>query len=112
MKTCGSGAVSALSARACHRNARKVQQRPQRKQECNQKTVLAPNQPGRKVYLIRTVSWQGRDNPIGQEATSTTPEGNFAEAVLAGTIAVTRVPLFPDSISRCPPNCRTLSPIP
>jgi hypothetical protein len=47
-----------------------------------------------------------------QEAISDISGETSDEATFVGKTAVTRVPPLPDSISRCPPNCRTLSPIP
>jgi hypothetical protein len=47
-----------------------------------------------------------------QEAISNISGETSDEATIVGKTAVTRVPPLPDSISRCPPNCRTLSPIP
>jgi hypothetical protein len=47
-----------------------------------------------------------------QEAISDISVETSDEATFVGKTAVTRVPPLPDSISRFPPNCRTLSPIP
>jgi hypothetical protein len=47
-----------------------------------------------------------------QEAISNISGETSDEATFVGKTAVTRVPPLPDSISRCPPNCRTLSLIP
>jgi hypothetical protein len=47
-----------------------------------------------------------------KEATFSISPETSDEVVLVGKVAVTLVPPLPDSISRRPPNCRTLSPMP